>query len=109
MLAALPAFDDGMVTPPDTKWPHLRCFFFFKGNSTKSDHVQVLGWSVPCLRVLHYNLDKEYSRRISRLAIPQLLDEINVLREPQQAVERFRSLVMGLGAGDEEEPFEYLE
>jgi len=38
-------------------------------------------------------MDKEYSRTISMLAIPQLLDEINVLRDPQQAEQRFQSMV----------------
>ena len=122
MLASFPSFDDGMVNPPDMKWPRLRCFFFFKGGSTKPDHVQSTGWCVPGLRVLYRSLDKEYSRVASRLAIPQLLDEINVLRDPQLATERFKSIVMNpdvlsasmrtaaATAGDEKEPFEqYLE
>ena len=117
MLAAFPTFNDEMVNPPGLGWPRLRCFYFFKGDSTRPDHNQITGWCVPGLRVLYYNLDKEYSRKVSRLAIPQLLNEINVLREPQQAAERFKSMVMNpevLSASmrraaevdDEEEPFE---
>ena len=70
--------------------------------------------------MLYYSLDKEYSRKASGLAISQLLNEINVLREPQQAVRRFKFVVLNPGiylasmlaaeVGDEEEPFEqYLE
>jgi len=118
MLASFPTFDDGMVNPPGMEWPRLRCFFFFKGDSTKPDHVQVIGWCVPGLRVLYCGLDKEYSRKVSRLAIPQLLEEINVIKEPQQAAERFKSVVMDPGvlsasmtraaveAGNEEEPLD---
>jgi len=42
MLAALPAFGDALVNPPDIEWPRLRCSLFFKGDSTKPDHVQVI-------------------------------------------------------------------
>ena len=117
MLVALPAFDHWMVNPPDSECPRLCCFFFFKGDSTRLDHVQAFGWGVPCLQAAYYNMDKEYSRKISRLAIPQLLNEINILKDPQQAERRFKSVVMmdpgilsrpsltaAAEAGDEEEP-----
>ena len=80
------------------------------------------GWCQPVLRLGWYNLDKEYSWMASRLAIPQLLNETNVLRDPQRAAERFRSVVMkpevyyasmlrGRAYDDnDEEPFEqYLD
>jgi len=38
-------------------------------------------------------MDKDYSRVASRVAISQLLDEINILRDPLQAEERFMLLV----------------
>ena len=43
-------------------------------------------------RESYYDMDKEYSRVASRLAIPQLINEINVLKDPQQAEERFKRL-----------------
>ena len=67
-----------------------------------------------------YNLDKEYSRTVSQLAIPQLLNEINVLKDPLQAAHRFRFVVMRpdiylasklrAATDDDEEPLEqYFE
>jgi len=121
MFATFPTLNDEIINPPGLEWSRLRCFYFFNGDSTKPDHSQATGWSVPGLRVLFYGLDKEYSRKVSRLAIPQLLNEINVLREPQQAAQRFKSVVMdpdvlvesmrrAAEADDGEEPFErYLE
>jgi len=100
MLAAIPDFDARTVNPPGIDWPRLLCFFFFHGDYTKPDSIQTLAWCVPSLRETCYSLDKEHARAISRLAIPQLLDEINVLRDPQQAVQRFQSMVMN--------PEEYL-
>lgn len=120
MLGDVPNYDDTLVNPPDLDWPRLRCFCFFRDNDvTKPDFMRVLGWCLPGLRVW-YNLDKEYSRTASQLAIPQLLNEINVLRDPQQAAQRFRSVVAKPGiymasllrAADDndEEPLEqYLE
>ena len=40
-------------------------------------------------------MDKEYSRVASMLAVQRLVNEINVLRDPQQAVERFRLIALG--------------
>jgi len=48
---------------------------------------------MPDLRELWYNVDKSYSLAASRVAISQLVDEINVLRDPLQAEKRFRLLV----------------
>ena len=45
------------------------------------------------LRGLCYDMEKEYSRTLSRLAIPQLMNEI---REAQRAEERFRLTAFGL-------------
>lgn len=94
ILAALPTFGDGMVGLPNPEFPNLCCFFFFKGDSAKPDWVEALGWSVPRLQAVYYNMDKEYSRMASRAAILQLLDEINVRRDPQQAEQRFKSVVL---------------
>jgi len=38
-------------------------------------------------------MDKNYSRAASRVAISQLLSEINILREPLRAEKRFKLLV----------------
>ena len=40
-------------------------------------------------------MDKEYSRTTSGLAIPQLMNEINLLRDPRQAEERLRLMAFG--------------
>jgi len=123
VLAVIPGYDDRMINHPGLEWPLLRCFFFFKeeGSADKPYPIRFKGWSLPGLRALWYNLDKEYSREASRMAIPQLLKEINVLKDPQQARERFKCVVGNPGiylasmltakAGDDqEEPFEqYLE
>jgi len=63
-----------------------------------------------------YDMDKDYSRAASRVAIPQLIDEINVLRDPLQAEKRFRLLVSNqylssllagkTGAGSDEAPLD---
>ena len=47
------------------------------------------------LRSLCYDMDKEYSRTTSGLAIPQLMNEINLLRDPRQAEERLRLMAFG--------------
>ena len=47
------------------------------------------------LQETYYNMDKERSRAVSRLAIPQLMKEINVLRDPQQAGVRFKLMAFG--------------
>ena len=39
-------------------------------------------------------MDKVYSRVASRMAIPQLFDEINVLKEPLRAEQRFRLMAI---------------
>jgi len=69
LVELMPDIQFAATNPPDVKLPHLRCFFFF-------------------------DVDKEHSRKASRLAIPQLLEEINVLKQPQQAEQTF--VVMAL-------------
>ena len=45
------------------------------------------------LREACYELDKDYSRAVSKLAIGVLLDEGNVLQGPQHAEQLFRLMV----------------
>jgi len=95
MLAMFPTFDYRMVNPPDSEWPRLSCFFSFERDFTKPVHSQAIGWGVPWRQLaLYYNMDKEFSRTASRLAIPQLQDQINVVRDPQHAEEMFKSVVL---------------
>jgi len=75
--------------PPDLEMPRLRCYFFFHGEDpTGFYQARAQAWCMPNLREL-CNVDKEHSRKVSELAIPQLLKEINVLKQPQQAEQRF--------------------
>ena len=92
MVEAIPGLTS-LTNPPDLKWPRLRCYFFIKNEDpTKSYQVRGQAWCVPDLRELYYDMDKDRSRKASRLALPQLLNEINVIREPQQAGRRIAIL-----------------
>jgi len=88
-------FEDAMVSPQDLESPRLRCFFIFKDEDpTEPDYVRDLWWYLPTLQNLLYGLDKEYSRAISRLAIPALLTEINIRRQPREAKRLFWSMAV---------------
>ena len=39
-------------------------------------------------------MDKVYSRAVSKPAVPQLIKDINVLRDPGQAVQRFKFMAL---------------
>lgn len=116
LIKAVPDLKDATVNPPDLEWSRLRCFLLFKDEDpTKSGHVRVRVWCLANLQELWYGMDKERSRAASRLAIPQLLKEINVLREPGTAEQRFRFMILNPGLfrtlmmepeDDHEEPLE---
>jgi len=90
MVKVVPDTEGVAVNPPDLKWPRVRCYFFFEDeNPTGSYQVRAQAWCLPNLREQYYDVDKERSRRASRLALPQLLNEINVMRVPQQAERMF--------------------
>ena len=92
----MPSYDDAMVNPPGVTMPRLRCYLFFKEEGqapNKPDLMQPLGGCLPNLR-MWCNMDKEYSRQTSMRAIPELLNEINVRRDPQMAEKRFKNLIM---------------
>jgi len=113
---AAPNLKVAAAYPPDLKWPCLRGFLFFKDEDpTKPDHIRVREWRMEQLQEVFCNMGKEYSRAASRLAIPQLLNEINVLRQPQQAERRFRLMnldpnrcwtIMKKTEGDNKDPLE---
>jgi len=92
VVKALPDFEWTLVRTQDPELPCLISFSIFEYEGL-SVHPRCHSWCVPNLRVVGYGMDKGYSRAISRLAIPRLLNEINVLREPQQAVERFSRIL----------------
>ena len=92
----MPSYEDAMVNPPSVTMPRLRCYLFFKEEDqapNKPDIMQPLGGCLPNLR-MGCNMDKEHSRQTSMQAIPELLYEINVQRDPQRAEVRFRNLIM---------------
>ena len=97
VLQSMPGYDDTAVNPPGLELPRFRCFFYFQDQDpTKPDHCRIQGWCLENIQILWYDIDKEYSRAASKLAIPQLLDEINIIRDPLQAEKRFRHLVVDL-------------
>jgi len=75
------------------------------------ERVRVHSQCVPNLRELCDRIDKDYSRRAaSQLAIPLLLNEINLMGDPQEAEGRLRWMVedqdltralMGAGGSDD--------
>lgn len=86
--------EDAMFNPQGLNWSRLRCFLIFKDEDpTEPDYIRVLWWCLPGLQGLWYGLGKEYSRTVSGLAIPELLTEINIRRQPRVAKELFRSMV----------------
>ena len=91
----LPAdsIEHAVANPPALELPLFRYYLFFKHeDSTKPDYCRVQSWCLEGLREL-WKMHKDYSRAVSRVAISQLMREINVLREPLQAEEGFRLLV----------------
>ena len=58
------------------------------------ERVRVHSQCVPNLRELCESIDKDYSRRAaSQLAIPLLLNEINLMGDPEEAQGRLRWMV----------------
>ena len=79
---------------PGLEWPRLRCFFYFRHEDPTVPEVgRIQSWSMQDLREVWYNMNKSYSRAASRVAISQLMNEINILGEPLRAEERFGLLV----------------
>jgi len=111
----MPGIKDMVTNPPNLKWPRLRCLLIFRGeNPTEIPEVRVLPWSMPDFRRLCYDTDKDRSHAASKLALPHLLTEINTVKEPQEAGQRFKSMALnpagsflairGRGAEDNGEP-----
>ena len=98
MIGHMPGLKDLMAHTQDPDMPHYRCFLFFKyrDDPAKLYHPRCHSWCEPVLREVCNNENTKYSREAAELVIPQLLNEINVLREPQQTKERF-SRILGLG------------
>jgi len=86
--------EHAVVNPPDLELPRFRCYLFFKREDpTRQEYGRVQSWCMQDLRKFWYSMDKDYSRAASRVAISQLNGEINFLREPPRAEERFKLLV----------------
>ena len=97
MLKITPHLTDRTANPPAPGMSRLRCFFCFTYEDPELVHTRSRIWWMENLRELYYNMDKEYSRVNSRLALPRLVTEMNVLRDPKQALERFRLIASGPG------------
>jgi len=97
MANAIPSIKSAaeLTNPPGPGFSRLRCFFFFKYEDPALFHSRCRTWWMEDLQGQCYDMDKEYSRRASALAIPQLTNEINILRDPQQAEERFKLMSLG--------------
>ena len=94
-LATEGMLEHAVISPAGLALPGLRRFLFFKDEDpTKQNHGRFQVWCSEGLRELWYNMDKDYSRVASRMAISQLFDEINVLREPLRAKQTFRLMVI---------------
>ena len=96
VLNAFRAYPDAAINLTDTTLPRLRCYLFFKEEDqapNKPDCMRPLGGCVPSLQ-MWYNMDKEYSRLSSMRAIPELMNEINIRRDPPMAEERFKDIIM---------------
>ena len=93
MIKAMPSIIEVVSDLPGPDMPRLRCVFLFESaNPDESIYVRAYGWWMENLREHYFEMDKEYSRMTSMLAIPQLVNEINFLGNPKQAEERFRSM-----------------
>ena len=95
MAKIVPDLEDRTAIPPGPGLERLRCFFCFTYEDPQLVHTRSRTWWIENIRELYYDMDKEYSRVASTLAIPRLVNEINVLRDPQRAVERFRLIALG--------------
>ena len=106
MLEILPPALYAPASPPHPSLSRLRCIFFFNYPSATVEKYHARGetWWVMNLRELSYDMDKDYSRATSRLAIPELINEINVLQNPKQAAKRFG--IMALDPDLSREPME---
>ena len=97
IVRIMPSFEDGPVpNPPAPGLSRLRCYFFFEHEdpAVKLYHTKCRTWWRTYLKERCYDMDKEYSRVVSMLAVPQLMKEINILRDPQQAVGRFEIMAL---------------
>ena len=96
LVKIAPKIRNEEIVPPRPGMSRLRCFFFFRYRGPdKGFYSRGREWWMKNLQGLCYDKDKEYSRAASRIAIPQLMNEINFLRDPKQAEERFRLLAFG--------------
>ena len=97
MIKVQPDLKDASTNSPGPGLSHFRCFFFFTYEDPELIHTRSRIWWLENIREVYYNMDKEYSRANSALAIPRLVTEMNILRDPQQALERFRRIASGPG------------
>jgi len=97
MVEAMPDLEDRTATPPGGPGlARIRCLFCFKYEDPELVHSRCPAWWIENAREKYYNMNKEYSRVVSKLAIPRLVNEMNNLRDPQKAAERFMLISLGL-------------
>ena len=95
MLKVTPHLTDPTADSPGPGLSRFRCFFFFTYDDPELVHTRTRTWWIPNLQELYYDMDKEYSRANSKLALPRLVTEMNILRDPQQAAARFKLIASG--------------
>lgn len=89
----MPGIEAVMANPPSLKWPRLRSLFIFKGeNPTEASQIRIMAWCMPDLHNLCCDANIERSHAASRLALPHLLTEINAVKKPEEAEQRFMSM-----------------
>ena len=78
--------------PGCSEWPRLHCFVFVKDrcDPTQMERGRIHSCCIPNLKELRSHWSKDYSREVSKQAIPLLLGEINGLKNPEVAARRFR-------------------
>ena len=97
MVKIHPYLTDVSTNPPGPGLSRFRCFLFFTYEDSDLIHAQSRIMWLENVREFYYNMDKEYSRVNSMLAIPRLVTEMNILRDPQRALERFMRIALGSG------------
>ena len=78
LVKTAPGINDVHTDPPFPGMSCLRCFFFFRYRTPAELYcTRSRAWWIRDIRELYYDMDKESSRVTSKLAIPQLMNEIN--------------------------------
>ena len=100
LIKISPSLGSAVAVPTPSPGPGLSCLccvFYFKHGNPEFCHGRHRTWWTANIRELYHNTDKEYSQVAAIIATRQLENEINVLKNPRQAEERFRVIASGAG------------